>query len=89
MLVIEYSESIVSLMKPENSHRYLACRRGWTEEELTMNIDGGPEGDKFHEKNLARFERHHGGDGRGARGRQQLVGRGDDGGLHWFWRVGE
>ena len=31
----EYSESIVSLMKPENSHRYLACRRGWTEEELT------------------------------------------------------
>jgi protein Tex len=53
----EYSESITSLLKPENSHRYLAVRRGWTEEELTLNIDGGPEGDKFHEKNLARFER--------------------------------
>ncbi len=53
----EYSESIASLLKPENSHRYLAVRRGWTEEELTLNIDGGPEGDKLHEKNLARFER--------------------------------
>lgn len=53
----EYSESITSLSKPENSHRYLACRRGWTEEELTLNIDGGPEGDKLHEGHIARFER--------------------------------
>ncbi|MGZ3718876.1 MAG: helix-hairpin-helix domain-containing protein [Bdellovibrionota bacterium] len=53
----EYSESIASLSKPENSHRYLACRRGWTEEELTLNIDAGPDGDKLHTDNLARFER--------------------------------
>jgi uncharacterized protein len=53
----EYFESIGSLMKPENSHRYLACRRGWTEEELTLNIDSGPDGDKLHVDNLARFER--------------------------------
>jgi uncharacterized protein len=53
----EYSESIASLSKPENSHRYLACRRGWTEEELTLNIDGGPEGDRLHEGHIARFER--------------------------------
>jgi len=53
----EYSESISSLMKPENSHRYLAVRRGWTEEELTLNIDSGPNGDKLHTDNLARFER--------------------------------
>jgi len=53
----EYSESIVSLLKPENSHRYLAVRRGWTEEEITLNIDAGPNGDKLHTDNLARFER--------------------------------
>ena len=53
----EYHESIANLMKPENSHRYLAARRGWTEEELTLNIDAGAEGDKLHVDNLARFER--------------------------------
>jgi uncharacterized protein len=53
----EYSEAIASLQKPENSHRYLAVRRGWTEEELTLALDGGPEGDAFHEKNITLFER--------------------------------
>ena len=53
----EYSETIVSLQTPTNSHRYLAIRRGWTEEELILNIDGALETDKFHEKNLAEFER--------------------------------
>jgi uncharacterized protein len=52
----EYSESIASLQNPQNSHRYLAVRRGWTEEELTLTIDGGPDGEKFHEKNLKQFE---------------------------------
>ena len=52
----DYFEPITNLQKPENSHRYLAMRRGWMEEELTMNLDGGPDGEKFHERNLARFE---------------------------------
>jgi uncharacterized protein len=33
-------ESIQSLLKPENSHRYLAMRRGWMEEELMLNFGG-------------------------------------------------
>lgn len=37
----QYSESIASLGKAENSHRYLAIRRGWTEEELKLTIGGG------------------------------------------------
>jgi uncharacterized protein len=36
-----HAEPVESLLKPENSHRYLAMRRGWMEEELTLNI-GGP-----------------------------------------------
>ncbi|HKY62366.1 MAG TPA: Tex family protein [bacterium] len=41
----QFHESIASLLKPENSHRYLALRRGWIEEELTLAIGGKPEGD--------------------------------------------
>ena len=40
-LYFSYSEPVEKLLKPENSHRYLAARRGWMEEELTLNI-GGP-----------------------------------------------
>jgi uncharacterized protein len=53
----DYSESLLSLQNPQNSHRYLAIRRGWTEEELTLAIDGGAEGEEFHVRNLAHFER--------------------------------
>jgi len=38
-----YHESLASLLKPENSHRYLAIRRGWIEEELTLALGGAPE----------------------------------------------
>lgn len=38
-----YHESLESLLKPENSHRYLAIRRGWIEEELTLALGGAPE----------------------------------------------
>ncbi|HEX5033747.1 MAG TPA: Tex family protein [bacterium] len=41
----QFHESIASLLKPENSHRYLALRRGWIEEELTLAIGGKPEGE--------------------------------------------
>ena len=37
----DYDEPISALLKPESSHRYLAMRRGWMEEELTMAL-GGP-----------------------------------------------
>ncbi len=52
----DHHESIQSLLKPENSHRYLAMRRGWMEEELTMAIGGAPEDTAFDETLLARFE---------------------------------
>jgi uncharacterized protein len=61
-----YSEPIQNLLKPENSHRYLAMRRGWMEEELTLALGGGwtatgeggaPEADPVFEADLlARFE---------------------------------
>ena len=39
----EYHESVESLLKRENSHRYLALRRGQTEEELTISIGYAPQ----------------------------------------------
>ncbi|HKX12484.1 MAG TPA: Tex family protein [bacterium] len=41
----QFHEPIASLLKPENSHRYLALRRGWIEEELTLAIGGKPDGE--------------------------------------------
>jgi len=38
----EYHEKISSLLQPQNSHRYLAIRRGWIEEELTLSVGGAP-----------------------------------------------
>ncbi|HXJ23867.1 MAG TPA: Tex family protein [Polyangia bacterium] len=39
-----YQEPVRELLKPEASHRYLAMRRGWMEEELVLSV-GGPLGD--------------------------------------------
>ncbi len=52
----EHSEPIQSLLKPENSHRYLAMRRGWLEEELTLSVGGAAEDAAYDEMLLARFE---------------------------------
>ena len=52
----EHHEPIQSLLKPENSHRYLAMRRGWMEEELTLTVGGAPEDAAYDETLLARFE---------------------------------
>lgn len=46
----EFSEPVKSLMEKKASHRYLAMRRGWTEEELTVGIEGS------EEQNLRAFE---------------------------------
>ncbi|MBC7386223.1 MAG: RNA-binding transcriptional accessory protein [Cryobacterium sp.] len=35
-----YQEPLTNLSRPENSHRYLAIRRGWMEEELSIGIAG-------------------------------------------------
>ena len=39
-LYFDHSESVQSLIKPENTHRYLAMRRGWMEEELSLSVGG-------------------------------------------------
>jgi uncharacterized protein len=36
----DYCEPLQSLLKPEHSHRYLAMRRGWMEEEISLNFGG-------------------------------------------------
>jgi uncharacterized protein len=56
----KYSESVPSLLEPQNSHRYLALRRGWMEGELTLSIGGAPSSDGgdggFEQVLLSRFE---------------------------------
>ena len=53
----DHHETVSSLLKPENSHRYLAIRRGFTEEELTTTIGGAPDDENFDANLLAPFER--------------------------------
>lgn len=39
----EFEEPVKNLMEPKASHRYLAMRRGWQEEELSLEIKGNDE----------------------------------------------
>lgn len=52
----DYHEPIQSLLQPQNSHRYLAMRRGWTEEELTLSMGAAPDDAEFDEIQLKPFE---------------------------------
>jgi protein Tex len=52
----DYHESVQSLLDPQNSHRYLAIRRGWMEEELSLSIGPVPEDTEMDEILLRRFE---------------------------------
>ncbi len=36
----DHQESVKELLKPQSSHRYLAMRRGWMEEELVLSLGG-------------------------------------------------
>lgn len=49
----DYSERVSVLLQPQNSHRYLAMRRGWLEEELKVTIGGDEE---FETSLLKTFE---------------------------------
>ena len=52
----DYHEGIQSLLQPQNSHRYLAMRRGWTEEELALTVGASPDDAEFDEILLKAFE---------------------------------
>ena len=52
----DYHEPISSLIVPQNSHRYLAIRRGWVEEELALSVGGAPEDTGFEENMIKSFE---------------------------------
>ncbi len=52
----DYSEPVESLLQPQNTHRYLAIRRGWIEQELTLHIVGEPADKEFDKKLSASFE---------------------------------
>ncbi len=54
----EYHESIESLMKRENSHRYLALRRGQAEEELSLSIGNAPENETLMAGLLTMYQRY-------------------------------
>lgn len=52
----EFHELISNLLQPQNSHRYMAMRRGWMEEELTLSLGAAPEDTEFDEILLRAFE---------------------------------
>jgi protein Tex len=57
-----YFEPVSSLLQPGSSHRYLAMRRGWLEEELSVTMGGVPHpqegGDQgFEESLISLFEK--------------------------------
>jgi uncharacterized protein len=51
-----FEEPVPSLLKPENSHRYLALRRGWLENELTVSLGGRTADPGFDDRLLSSFE---------------------------------
>jgi uncharacterized protein len=52
-----HHERVSTLMQPEASHRYLAMRRGFMEEELVLSLGGAPDDEAFDAALLAAFER--------------------------------
>ncbi len=53
-----YHESVASLRQPQNSHRYLALRRGWLESEIVARIGGPVAEPEFEKALLGAFEMH-------------------------------
>jgi uncharacterized protein len=52
-----HHEPIAGLLRPEASHRYLAMRRGFLEEELVLSLGGAPGDEAFDAALLGAFER--------------------------------
>ena len=52
-----FQEKLASLREPQNSHRYLALRRGAAEDELKLALGGPPDDPDFEPRLLAIFER--------------------------------
>lgn len=53
----EYQETVKSLQQPQNSHRYLALKRGQMEEELTIAVGAEPKDTLFEEGLLKAFHK--------------------------------
>ena len=53
----DYFEPVSSLIRPQNTHRYLAIRRGWIEEELALEIGGDPKDTEFEQRLQAAFDK--------------------------------
>ncbi|MBS1958349.1 MAG: RNA-binding transcriptional accessory protein [Bdellovibrionales bacterium] len=58
----EYEEKLSSLLDPRNSHRYLALRRGWIEEELSISFGGSKSEPGFEDDLTTHFHRFAGAD---------------------------
>jgi protein Tex len=52
----EYKEPVPSLLKPENSHRYLALRRGWTEKELSLSFASVDDSQSYEDTLLKTYQ---------------------------------
>ena len=52
----DHREPLRSLLEPQNSHRYLAMRRGRIEEEIQLSITGAPDNPEFEQILLNAFE---------------------------------
>ncbi len=52
----DHHEAVTSLLEPRHSHRYLAMRRGASEGELALSIDGAADDLEFQPRLLAAFE---------------------------------
>ncbi len=52
-----HHESVSGLLRAEASHRYLAMRRGFMEEELVLSVGGAPGDEAFDAALLGAFER--------------------------------
>ncbi len=52
----DFFEPVAALRLPQNSHRYLAARRGWIEKELALSLGGPPADPEFEERLRRQFE---------------------------------
>jgi protein Tex len=55
-LYFQHSETVSGLLEAKNSHRYLAMKRGWNEEELALSFTGAGGDDSLEKELLSAFE---------------------------------